>query len=153
MRHARRLIAPMALTTAVLALSAAVAAAAGWSEKATGGGQAMAGSTPFSVTMSVSDSGGQFQYSRDDLVFHGVADCLFVPDDETYAVLSGDITHAAVPNGVFQEGARVSIAILEGGEGAGDRVRVWAADACSAGAYGGAYPGIFVDGNVNIRTR
>lgn len=123
----------------------------GWSVKVTGGGDALAGGTAFSLTMSATDDSGQFQYARDGLVMHGTINCTFVAEDESYAVMSGVVTHAPVPAPGFVEGAEVSIAVQEGGNGAGDAVRIWPSSLC--GEYGGGFPGSYYDGNINIRTR
>lgn len=129
------------------------AGAASWSEKVTGGGWASAGGTEFSLTMSASDLGGQWQYYRTDGVSniaHGTVTCLYVAPGESYAVMSGPVTNVSAGT-TFVEGDIWSIAVLEGGRGSGDRVRIWKGDHCEA--YAGSYPGIYYDGNINIRVK
>lgn len=126
--------------------------AASWEDKVTGGGWATADGTDFSLTMSASDVGGEWQYSRADgsEIAHGTIECLFVAPDLSYAVMSGPVTHVAAGS-LFAEGDTWTIAVLEGGEGSGDRVRIWNAAQC--GAYSGSYPGTYFDGNINIRAK
>lgn len=129
------------------------AVAASWTEKVTGGGWASAGGDDFSLTMSASDVGGQWQYSRTDGVTniaHGTIDCIYVHEDQSYAVMSGPVTHVEAGT-TFAEGDTWSIAVQEGGKGSGDRVRIWEADHCDE--YDGGFPGIYFDGNVNIRMK
>lgn len=133
------------------------AGAASWSEKVTGGGQASAGGADFSLTMSAADIRGevkgQWQYSRTDSVTniaHGTIDCIYVEPDQSYAVMSGPVTHVA-SSALFVEGETWTIAVREGGNGSGDEVRIWKGDHC--GPYGGGYPGTYYDGNVNIRVK
>lgn len=133
------------------------AGAASWTQKVTGGGWASAGGADFSLTMSAADIKGevkgQWQYSRTDGVTniaHGTIDCIYVAEGESYAVMSGPVTHVS-QSSLFVVGDTWSIAVLEGGNGSGDRVRIWRDDHC--GAYAGSYPGIYYDGNINIRTK
>lgn len=62
----------------------------------------------------------------------------------------GPVTHVAAGS-LFVEGDTWTIAVLEGGEGSGDGVRIWNAALC--GAYSGNYPGTYFDGNINIRAK
>ena len=110
------------------------AGAASWSEKVTGGGWASAGGTEFSLTMSGSDFGGQWQYYRTDgltNIAHGTVDCIHAAGDESYAVMSGPVTHVTAGS-TFIEGDIWSIAVLEGGKGSGDKVRIWQGNHCAA---------------------
>ncbi len=158
-RHVARTGQPAKVTWGViglllgLALALAIpAGAASWSEKVTGGGWASAGGTDFSLTMSASDVGGQWEYVRADgsQIAHGTVACVYIHPDLSYAVMSGPVTHVAAGS-LFVEGETWTIAVREGGEGSGDQVRIWKGDNC--GAYADSYPGTYFDGNVNIRTR
>jgi hypothetical protein len=141
------------LVIGMFAALALPASGASWEDKVTGGGWASAGDTDFSLTMSASDVGGQWQYTREEqasataLTMHGTIDCLYVADDLSYAVMSGPVTNVSV--GTF--GDTVTIAVEEGGVGSGDRVRIWAGSTC--GSYTGSFPGTYFDGNVNIRSK
>lgn len=130
-------------------------AAAPWTMKVTGGGWASAGSTDFSLTMSASDTGGQWQYDREgqslaDLTMHGTIDCLWVSEDEAVAVMSGPTTHVSVGSWADY----TAIAVMEGGNGSGDKVRIWSVSSgwdCTIGNT--SFPGTYFDGTINIRTR
>ena len=142
----------IAVALGLMLAMAIPAGAASWSEKVTGGGWASAGAD-FSLTMSGSDVGGQWQYYRTDgltNIAHGTIDCIYTHPDQSYAVMSGPVTRVDAGT-TFAEGDTWSIAVLEGGKGSGDRVRIWKGDHC--GPYGGSYPGVYYDGNVNIRVK
>lgn len=145
----------IAIALGLMLALALPAVAANWSQKVTGGGLASAGGADFSLTMSASDVGGQWQYSRTDGVTniaHGTIDCIFVSDDETHAVMSGPVTHVEAGT-TFSEGDTWTIAVQEGGKGSGDSVRIWERGDTTCTEYNGGYPGTYFDGNINIRTK
>jgi len=137
---------------ALLSLTIPVGAA-GWSEKVTGGGEAMAGKTPFSITVSawkdeMGNTAGQIQYSRPALTFHASVKCLCLYEDENVAVVAGPVRKSS---------SWAVVEVLEGGVGSGDRVRVRlmaeAAARAACASPSGSFPGVIYDGNFNIRTK
>ena len=137
----------------VLGLALAMAipvGASSWSEKITGGGQFLAGSTAFSVTTSASDAGGQIQYSRSDLSFHATVDCVEVSADGTSAVAAG---RAWGQEGtVLAADAWVKLEVKEGGDDP-DRVRVVIHTGAVDCTPTGSYPGVATDANFTIRQK
>lgn len=133
-------------------------ALAGWADKITGGGQAMAGGTQFSITVSAWDDGsggvaGQMEYSRTSLSMHASVECVGLFNEGTVGVAAGPVR--------FQEGSMAGdwmvVEILEGGVGSGDRVRVRVMSIDAAlgvcGKPSGTFPGTIYDGNFNLRSR
>lgn len=153
----KRRILAVILTLLALTIVAVPVSAGRWTEQVTGGGQAVAGDTYFSVTASAwkdgeSNVSGQIQYSRDDLEFHATAMC-FNTFDGT-AVVAGP---AWAQEGDVEDDAWAIIEIMEDGVGSGDWVRVRlksqdVAESVCANGPSGSYPGMIYDGNFNIRT-
>lgn len=149
----------LVLVVALLLLLALPVAAAGWQARVTGGGEAMAGATPFSITTSAwmdagGNAAGQIQYTRSDLAFHAAVECMGVFDDGDVAVAAGP---AWAQEGSIAAGAWAVVEINEGGIGSGDSVRVrlmseaGAQDVCVNPS--GSFPGTIYDGNFNIRLK
>jgi hypothetical protein len=145
--------------TIMLALVIALPAGAAWTMKVTGGGQARAGGTDFSITVSAKDTGsgdvtGQMEYSRSDLAMHASVKCLGFFNDGSVAVAAGP---AKAQIGHIDEGAWMVVEIQEGGKGSGDRVRVRLMSQSSAKAVcnspSGSFPGAIYDGNFNLRDK
>lgn len=156
-----KFISVTAFVTAVMLLSAGFAVASppdhangnnAWSVKVTGGGDATAGGVDFSLTMSASDVGGQWQYTSADgtQVAHGTIETLVVAEDLSSAYMSGPVAHVSAGT-TFTEGESWTIAVLEDGDGSGDKVRICKTSNCGNG--GASYPGIYYDGNINIRSK
>ena len=163
----------LVLLMVVVLLTALVAPAhvASWSEKITGGGQAVFGSgtneTSFSITVSAweTDDGsaaGQMQYSRvdqyyPDLSVHAKVQCVGIHEDGTIAVVAGPADVQNDPAGQINPDEWMVVEILEGGVGSGDSVRVRfmpetaARNVCEKPSY--IFPGLIYDGNFNIRSK
>ena len=152
----------LVLLMVVVLLTALVAPAnvAGWSEKITGGGQAVAGGIYFSITVSAwtTDKGedaGQMEYSRSNLSIHAKIQCVRIYGD--VAVVAGPADVQNDPDGLVGTGAWMVVEILEGGVGYGDRVRVRLKSEVEARAVcdnpSGSFPGLIYDGNFNIRSK
>jgi len=153
----------LVLLMVVVLLTAIVAPAnvASWEEKITGGGQAVAGSTHFSITVSAwtadegEAAGGQMEYSRSNLSIHAKIQCVCIYGD--VAVVAGPADVQNDPDGIVGSGAWMVVEILEGGVGSGDKVRVRlkseevARDICENPSY--SFPGLIYDGNFNIRSK
>jgi len=146
----------------VLLIALVVPAHAAWSEKITGGGQAIAGGTYFSITVSAwttaeGEDAGQMEYSRSNLSIHAKIQCVGIHDDGTVAVVAGPADVQNDPDGLVGTGAWMVVEILEGGVGSGDRVRVRLMsreDACSVcGTPSHSFPALIYDGNFNIRSK
>jgi hypothetical protein len=150
------------LAVLVVAAVALPASARGWAKKVTGGGQAVAGGTYFSITVSAHSDGesvaGQMQYSRDDLAMHAMVECLGLFSENSVAVAAGPAKEQHDPTDFLGESDWMVVQIKEGGVGAGDAVRVnlvpeqEALRRCQTGPSGG-FPGVIYDGNFNIRTK
>ena len=147
------------LVVALLLLMVLPTAAAGWEARITGGGQAIAGGTELSITTSAwldakGHAGGQIEYSRSGLSFHATVECMGTFSEDNVAVAAGP---AWAQDGTTLLGEWGVIEILEGGNGAGDRVRVRmmseedALGVCATPS--GTFPGYVYDGNFNIRVK
>ena len=154
----------LVLLMVVVLLTALVAPAhvASWSEKITGGGQAIAGGTCFSITVSAwtTDDGedaGQMEYSRSNLSIHAKIQCVRIHDDGDVAVVAGPADVQNDPDGIVGAGTWMVVEILEGGVGYGDRVRVrLKSETVARGVCdnpSGSFPGLIYDGNFNIRSK
>jgi len=143
----------------VLLIALVVPAHAAWSEKITGGGQAIAGGY-FSITVSAwttaeGEDAGQMEYSRSNLSIHAKIKCVCIYGD--VAVVAGPADVQNDPDGIVGSGAWMVVEILEGGVGSGDKVRVRlksevvARDICENPSY--SFPGLIYDGNFNIRSK
>lgn len=150
------------LVVALVLLTALPATAAGWTEKVTGGGQAVAGGTEFSITTSAWEDtegnvGGQIEYSRSDLSFHAKVECFGLFSGGDVAVAAGPAKVQDDPTGFIGAGEWAVIEILEGGKGSGDRVRVRLMSESAATGLcespSGTFPGLIYDGNFNIRIK
>ena len=148
------------LVMTALLLLTIPAGAAGWSERITGGGQAVAGGTEFSITVSAwkdaaGNAAGQIEYSRPTLIFHATVECLCLHGD--VAVAAGPVRVQHDPGLAVGSDAWVVVEMLEGGVGSGDRVSVRFISQAEAEAKcatpSGSYPGLIYDGNFNIRIK
>ena len=155
----KRFLVPILVVVLLIAL-VVPAHVASWSEKITGGGQASAGGTCFSITVSAwstaeGEDAGQMEYSRVGLSMHAKIQCVSIHDDGTVAVVAGPAD--AQNDSIIGEGAWMVVEILEGGVGSGDRVRVRlmseeaARNVCDNPSN--SFPGLIYDGNFNIRSK
>ena len=159
----------LVLLMVVVLLTALVAPAhvAGWNEKITGGGQAVAGGIYFSITVSAwtTDKGedaGQMEYSRvgqivSDLSIHAKIKCVCIHESGNVAVVAGPADAQNDPAGQIGSGDWMVVEIKEGGVGSGDTVRVRLMSEVAARAVcekpSGSFPGLIYDGNFNIRLK
>lgn len=153
------------LIIALLAITVP-AGAASWKSKITGGGQAVAGGTYFSINVSATEKAsgeykGQMQYSRYNgtLDMHASVKCSWISGDGKTALAAGPAKAQNDPgNYVASQGGWMVVMVKEGGTGSGDRVKVIgstkdaAMNFCSNG-FSGGFPGLVVDGNFKIRSR
>jgi hypothetical protein len=160
----KKIFSSIGICILLLTLFTSAVIAGSWEDKVTGGGQAVAGGTYFSLTLSAStddfgNARGQAEYSRYNgtLDMHVDIACLWVAPDLSKVFAAGPAMAQVDPgNYVESNGGWVGIVVKEGGIGSGDTVRIWGMDEetgrfyCENG-YAGSPSVEFFDGNINIR--